>query len=256
MGGWIKLQKSISEHWLWEDPVIFKAWIDLLISVNYTDKKILFDGNLVTVKAGQLITSIRKLATRWKCSKERVNKILGLFQKDGMILIDKTTRRTLLTVVNYSVYQNYGDSNKDTDKDTEKDSNKDTDSPQHKNITNNKEYKKESEEPELPPVKKSRFPVGKYQNVFLSNDEAAKLNQEFGLVDSQRVIEKLSEYMQTSGKKYADHYAVIAKWIREDRANPKPAPKPNKVNDYNQRNYTNEDITDMERKKLSWMYED
>ena len=162
MNGWIKLHKSITEHWLWDDPIILKAWLDLLLSVNYSDKKFLFDGKLVTVKQGQIITSIRKLADRWKCSKERVSKILSLFQQDGMILVDKTKRRTLLTIVNYSVYQNVSDNNKDTNKD----SIKDTDSPQHKN---NKEIKN------INKTRKNDYPQRQYTDADYDAFERKKL---------------------------------------------------------------------------------
>lgn len=74
----------------------------------------------------------------------------------------------------------------------------------------------EREDTTLPPVTPFRHKTGKYQNVFLSNEEAAKLQKEFP-EEAADMIEKLSEYMETSGKKYANHYAVLCKWIREDR---------------------------------------
>lgn len=134
MNGWIKIHKSIMAHWLWDDPFTLKAWMDILLNANYADKKTMFDGNLITVNTGQIITSIRKLSERWGCSKEKVSKILDMFAADGMLIVDKNNKRTLLTVVNYRVYQNTCD----TESDTESDTDKDTDSPQHKN---NKEIK-------------------------------------------------------------------------------------------------------------------
>ena len=219
MEGWIKLHKKIMEHWMWEDPIILKAWLDILLSVNYTKKKILFDGNLETVEAGQIITSVRKLARRWKCSKERVNKILGMFEQDGMLTVNKTTRRTLLSVVNYRLYQNGSDNIKDSNKDTEQDTEQDTDSPQHKNNKEYKENKEEREEPELSPVKITRFTTGMYDNVYLSNEEAAKLAKELGETVAKKTIDALSEYMYTHKHKYTDdgHYAVLKKWAKEDR---------------------------------------
>ena len=255
MGGWIKLQKSISEHWLWEDPVILKAWIDLLISVNYTDKKVLFNGKLITVKAGQIITSIRKLSERWGCTRRKASKIITLFTSDNMVELKTDRNGTLLTVVNYSKYQDM----RDTDSTTKDTTESTTESSQHKNIKNNKEYKEESEEPALAPVKVTRYPTGKYNNVFLSPEEAAKLQKDFPR-EASDMIEKLSEYMATKKTNYREdgHYAIILKWIREDRLKPKQQQaeiKPNKVN-YETRPYTEDDIADIERKKLAWMFEE
>jgi DNA replication protein DnaD len=82
-----------------------KAWMHLLYTVNHSDKKILFDRELITVKRGQLITSQRKLADAWGCSVMTVRAILDLMCKDEMITVETDRKKTLLTVVNYDVYQ-------------------------------------------------------------------------------------------------------------------------------------------------------
>ena len=198
MEGWIKLHKKIMEHWMWDDPVILKAWIDILLSVNYTDKKILFDGNLVTVEAGQIITSVRKLATRWKCSKERVNKILYLFEQDNMLTVNKTTRRTLLSVVNYGFYQNGSDSLKDTDKDSEQDTDKDTDSPQHKKKKEDKEIKN----------KYSRFVAPSVEEV---RDYCSQRNNG---IDAEEFVNfyQANGWVQGKGKPIKDWKACVRTW--------------------------------------------
>lgn len=103
---------------------------------------------------------------------------------------------------------------------------------------------------ELAPIKPSRFPTGKYQNVFLNQEETSKLSKAFGLVEAQRVIEKLSEYMATHDTKYKDdgHYALICKWIREDQDKKKK--ESGNGAKINQREYTDEEYLAMERKKL------
>ena len=152
MNGWIKIHKALSQHWIWEDPFALRAWLDLLICANYEDKKILFDGQLITVQRGQFITSVRKLSQKWSCSKERTRRILHLLERDGMIHTDTNNRRTLLTIVNYGIYQGECDSNEYTNKDTDEDTERtlnghsaDTDSPQHKKVKNIKEIKEEKE---------------------------------------------------------------------------------------------------------------
>ena len=107
-----------------------------------------------------------------------------------------------------------------------------------------------NEKAELAPIKPSRFPTGKYQNVFLNQEETSKLSKAFGLVETQRMIEKLSEYMATHDTKYKDdgHYALICKWIREDQDKKKK--ESGNGAKINQREYTDEEYLAMERKKL------
>ena len=56
---------------------------------------------------------------------------------------------------------------------------------------------------------------GRYQNVFLTDEELADLQASFPTVWSQ-YIEKLSEYMASTGKRYQSHAATIRRWAGED----------------------------------------
>ena len=105
--GWISLYRSIQDHWLWQEKPFSKAqaWLDLLLSANHQDKKIVFDSNLVEVKRGEFITSIRKLCERWGWSNSKVTKFLETLQLDGMITYKSDTKKTTINIVNYNVYQ-------------------------------------------------------------------------------------------------------------------------------------------------------
>ena len=56
---------------------------------------------------------------------------------------------------------------------------------------------------------------GRYQNVFLRDGELADLQASFPTVWGQ-YIEKLSEYMASTGKRYQSHAATIRRWAGED----------------------------------------
>ena len=56
---------------------------------------------------------------------------------------------------------------------------------------------------------------GRYQNVFLTDGELADLQDSFPTVWGQ-YIEKLSEYMASTGKRYKSHAATIRRWAGED----------------------------------------
>ena len=55
---------------------------------------------------------------------------------------------------------------------------------------------------------------GRYQNVFLTDEEMADLRASFPTVWGQ-YIEKLSEYMASTGKRYQSHAATIRRWAGE-----------------------------------------
>lgn len=149
--GYIPLWRDIQDHWIWSNDEPFskgQAWVDLLLSVNHEEKKILINGHLQIIKPGQKWTSYRTLARQWNWSKDRVRRYIKLLKSDGMIYTDETPNGTLLTVKNWDSFriQNNTDkyTDKYTDKDTPKDTNKDTDGYKtimNKNVNNDKERK-------------------------------------------------------------------------------------------------------------------
>ncbi len=116
MNGWIKIHKKIMKSAIWQDPLRLKAWMHILLSANYEDKEWLCNKEVVTIKKGQFITSNRKLQEAWGCSANTVRRILSQLQQLDMIKVDISPYRyTLLTVINYRVYQDKGYTNGYTD---------------------------------------------------------------------------------------------------------------------------------------------
>ncbi|MDU1053334.1 hypothetical protein [Clostridium baratii] len=107
MAGWQKVYRDITKHWLWEDKPFSRgqAFIDLLLMVNHQDKKILFNGDLVEVKRGSRITSLRQLGESWGWSRTKVKKFLEQLEKDEMITVKSDSKKTVVSIENYSVYQ-------------------------------------------------------------------------------------------------------------------------------------------------------
>ena len=78
---------------------------------------------------------------------------------------------------------------------------------------------------EAAPPKPTKHKYGMYKNVLLSDEEYQKLIEEFPHDYSER-IERLSEYIASTGKKYKSHLATIRSWARKDTgAKPKSTPK-------------------------------
>lgn len=105
--GWVKIYRSLTDHWVWQDKPFSKgqAWMDLLLMVNHSEKKVLIDGKLENVERGQTVTSIRKLCDQWGWSNTKVKNFLKMLENDSMIHVKSDTKKTVITIVNYSVYQ-------------------------------------------------------------------------------------------------------------------------------------------------------
>lgn len=109
--GWIKLHRQLQECPMWYAERFSKgqAWVDLLLLANHRDKKILFNGEMIVIERGQYLTSMVKLAEKWKWSRPTVVKFLNLLEKDKMITRSSDNTKTLITIENYGIYQDFSE---------------------------------------------------------------------------------------------------------------------------------------------------
>ncbi len=153
--GWLKLHRQIVDCWVWDDNEPYtkaQAWIYLLLIVNHEAATTYFDGELVTVNAGQKITSVRKLADKFRWSRTKVTHFLSLLEQDNMIKVESDTKKTLLTIVNYAKYQ-VGEPQKSHEKDSkepQKSHTEATEKPQKD--TNKNEKNDKNEKNNIPPI--------------------------------------------------------------------------------------------------------
>lgn len=72
---------------------------------------------------------------------------------------------------------------------------------------------------EAAPQKPTRHKYGLYENVLFTDEDYKKLVEEFPY-DYRDRIERLSEYIASTGKKYKSHLATIRSWARKDTQKP------------------------------------
>ena len=173
--GWIKLYRQLQDCWIWLDKEPFdkrSAWVDLLLTANHSDKKILFNGELITVKRGQILTSVRKLSAKWKWSVNKVYRFLKLLESDEMLQKESDKDRTLLTIENYSVFQCCEYTNENSNGNTNGNSYEYTiETPTETPTNTPTEYKQECKEYKNDKNVKNEKKERKGQAVYYPNDE-------------------------------------------------------------------------------------
>ena len=103
--GWIKLHRNILQWEWWDDKNTRDLFLVALLLANHKEKKFPFDNEIITIERGQYLTSMRKLSERWKWHRNTVKGFLQLLEKDQMIKLKVATSYTLITIINYDVYQ-------------------------------------------------------------------------------------------------------------------------------------------------------
>ena len=227
MQGWIALHRSILEHWLHEDKPFckFGAWVDLVLLANHEEKKFLATTGLITISRGQLMTSYRSLSERWGWSKDKVSHFLNTLESDGMIQRNQDKYRTLLTIVNYGVYQDLQDNirtkngrksdNGRTAIGQQSDNGR-TAIGQNNNVTmNNNEEQLNNDNNETSnnasPAPKKKY--GAYQHVTLTDEEYNRLCVDYGQDMTEKAIDYLDAYIEEKGYKSKCHNLALRRWV-------------------------------------------
>ncbi|ENI91103.1 DnaD domain-containing protein, partial [Staphylococcus aureus] len=152
MTGWISIDRSIQNHWLFKEKRTFskfEAWIYLLMEANHSKAKVPIGNQIVTVERGQRLTSILTLSDLFNWSRFKVKTFLDLLESGGMLEVKTTSKYTLITIVNYDFYQSEQGRNQHQNdiKPTSKQhqSNINPTSKQHQTNTNNNDNKDNNE---------------------------------------------------------------------------------------------------------------
>ena len=105
MSGYIKLYRNIEHHWIWQNPRRAQWWIQLLFMAAWEPQLVSFGNETFTLQRGQIATTYRILTGRFSCSNQAVFNFLAILEKHKMITKETSQKMTLITIVNYDLYQ-------------------------------------------------------------------------------------------------------------------------------------------------------
>lgn len=106
MNGWWKFHRQ-----MFENPVVnkdseyFYVWCWILTYATYEEKRVLFNGKDIVLEKGQLLTTTKHIATSLNINESKVNRILKKLKIEKQIDKQTSSRNTLITVLNWNLYQ-------------------------------------------------------------------------------------------------------------------------------------------------------
>ena len=103
--GWIKLLRSIMEKGWYHDSEFVHLWIHLLLTANHTETEFYFNGKILKLKPGQLITGRKQLSVNTGIDESKIERILKCFQNDHQIEQQTTNKNRIITIVSWNDYQ-------------------------------------------------------------------------------------------------------------------------------------------------------
>ncbi|CDQ39516.1 hypothetical protein [Virgibacillus salexigens] len=142
MQGYISLHRKLMENPIWADPNYLKLWIYCLFEATHKEREQLVGNQMVKLERGQFITgrySLSEDMNRGVKPKQKLDKLtwwrhLNNLEKFGMLNIKSTNKYSIVTIVNYDVYQS---NQHKTEQDNEHQMNNKRTSDEHHLNTNN-----------------------------------------------------------------------------------------------------------------------
>lgn len=107
MRGWISLHRQILENpVVCKDSDYFSVWCYLMLNATHKPYKVLFKNEKIELQPGQLITGRKSIASQFKISESKVQRILKKLEIEQQIEQQTSNANRLITVVNWGLYQN------------------------------------------------------------------------------------------------------------------------------------------------------
>lgn len=166
--GWTKLYRGQFIHWISKKPFCDGyAWCYLYSQANHKPGMVSFRNEYIKIERGQFITSKKKLMNFFGWTRFHTNNFLKALKMDKMITYRATHRYTLITIINYGIYQ---DNNKKSDIQNDPQNDPQTAHRQHTDdhkqecIKNDLRMKKKLSDEQ---IKKNKENITKSKNLFL-----------------------------------------------------------------------------------------
>ncbi|RPJ97261.1 hypothetical protein CW357_00930 [Rummeliibacillus sp. TYF005] len=113
MSGWISLHRKLMDNPIYSSAGMLKLWIHCLLKASHAEHEQLVGTQIIKLQPGQFVTGRDSLAyefNRGAIKGDIVSSItlwrwLGTLEKMHMVNIKKTTKYSVVTVINWSMYQ-------------------------------------------------------------------------------------------------------------------------------------------------------
>ncbi|MDO3680679.1 conserved phage C-terminal domain-containing protein [Paenibacillus ehimensis] len=113
MQGWIKLHRKLLASPFFADPNYLKLWVLCLLKASHQPTRQLVGNQLIDLEVGQFVTGRHSIEEEFnkgikpskQLSESTLWRMLSRFESEQMLNIKKTTKYSVVTVVNWIQYQ-------------------------------------------------------------------------------------------------------------------------------------------------------
>lgn len=103
--GWIKLQRGLLEHGIFQDSDLLRVWVYCLLQASYRTVQLPIGRQVIQLQPGQLLFGRKAFSQRLQMSEGQLRHVMQQLVDFGSIAVMATNRYSIVTIVNWTVYQ-------------------------------------------------------------------------------------------------------------------------------------------------------
>ena len=107
--GWIKLHRKMMHSNVFQNEKLLKVFIYCLMKASHCHRKQLVGKQFVELEKGQFVFGRKKAAVELNMKESTVRDYINLLQQDEVIQVNSTNKYSVISVVNWEVYQHTED---------------------------------------------------------------------------------------------------------------------------------------------------
>lgn len=112
MNGWIKLHRKLLASDVFQNEKLFKIFTYCLLKATHTDHQQIVGKQKVDLKSGQFVFGRKKAALELNMKESTVRDYMNVLKNDNVITISPTNKFSVITIVNWGLYQDKEDDNR------------------------------------------------------------------------------------------------------------------------------------------------
>jgi hypothetical protein len=205
--GWVKVYRQILENPIvCKDSAHFAVWVYLLLKATHKEIEVVFKGQKILLKCGQLITGRKIISQQFDIPEWTVQRILKTLENEQQIAQQTSTQNRLISVLNWELYQ------VDEQQIEQQVHNECTTNAQRMHTNKNVRSKECKNDKKIKDIEDIYITV---QGMPLSKEDYQKLVDKYAQEKVDDKIEYAKNYKLLT-KKYTDLYLTMNNWLKGD----------------------------------------
>ncbi|MBN77052.1 MAG: hypothetical protein CMO36_02450 [Verrucomicrobiaceae bacterium] len=103
--GWICLHRNLRKHWVYQNPVYLKIWIEFLLLANFDRRESVINNRVVVLKKGQFIFGRKEFSKRLGVTEHQIRRFITNAITTNMVHKVNRHKYSIITITNYDIYQ-------------------------------------------------------------------------------------------------------------------------------------------------------